>query len=225
MEEIINRWTTDLEKYKSEFVQQASEVKKWDGVLIENGDKIMTLYTETLEAEKTQGRMDTVLQQLESDQEELGTALDYYEAQIKDLFEAQMGGVEGMQPADQEREKAYHLAEKLDDQLQGMGTELQGMIKEINRASTTINKTTNADDPVGFLVPLFYFGSVLMIITNSSRKSSRFSMTTCRVCSGSIAILPSWRRRFKTRRRSRGMRLGGRWAAMRTFSLTRVIGA
>lgn len=154
MEEIITRWTTDLEKYKTEFTTQAAEVKKWDGVLIENGDKIMTLFTETLEAEKTQGRMDTVLQQLESDQEELGTALDYYEAQIKDLFEAQMGGVEGMQPADQEREKAYHLAEKLDDQLQSMGQELSGMIKDINKASTTINKTTNADDPLSQIVKI-----------------------------------------------------------------------
>jgi len=149
MEEIINRWTSDLEKYKAEFVQQAGDIKKWDNILIENGEKITNLFSETLEAEKTQGRMDTVLQQLESDQEELGTALDYYEAQIKDLFEAQMGGVEGMQPADQEREKAYHLAEKLNDQLAGMGNELGGMIKEINKASTTINKTTNADDPVG----------------------------------------------------------------------------
>lgn len=156
MEEIITRWTSDLERYKSEFQTQASSVKEWDNVLIANGDKIMSLFTETLEAEKTQGRMDTVLQQLESDQEELGTALDYYEAQIKDLFEAQMGGIEGMQPADQEREKAYHLAERLDDMLGGMGGELRGMVGEINRASTMINNTTNADDPVGlFSIPLF----------------------------------------------------------------------
>lgn len=118
----------------------------------------MNLFTETLEAEKTQGRMDTVLQQLESDQEELGTALDYYEAQIKDLFEAQMGGVEGMQPADQEREKAYHAAERLDDMLGSMGSELKGMVGEINRASTMINNTTNADDPV--CLPSFLILSV-----------------------------------------------------------------
>lgn len=191
MEEIINRWTSDLEKYKTEFATQAADIKKWDNILIENGDKITTLFSETLEAEKTQGRMDNVLQQLESDQEELGTALDYYEAQIKDLFEAQMGGVEGMQPADQEREKAYHLAEKLNDQLAGMGNELGGMIKEINKASTTINKTTNVDDPVCMSLPLnTTLGTKTM--NDSFHKLSKSSMIICPAYNGLTPTLLPW---------------------------------
>jgi nuclear pore complex protein Nup62 len=148
MEEIINRWTSDLEKYKAEFVKQAEEVKKWDAVLITNGDKLVNLLSETTEAEKTQARMDTVLQQLENEQEELGTALDYYESQIKDFFEAQFGSADGMQPADQEREKTYSLAETLNETLINMEGDLGEMIKAINKAGATINKTSNADDPV-----------------------------------------------------------------------------
>jgi len=129
-------------------VKQAEEVKKWDAVLITNGDKLVNLLSETTEAEKTQARMDTVLQQLENEQEELGTALDYYESQIKDFFEAQFGSADGMQPADQEREKTYSLAETLNETLINMEGDLGEMIKAINKAGATINKTSNADDPV-----------------------------------------------------------------------------
>lgn len=148
MEEVISRWTGDLEKYKSEFLAQAEDVRKWDAVLITNGDKLVNLSAETLEAEKTQARMDTVLQQLENEQEELGTALDYYESQIKEIFENHVGGQDGMQPADQEREKTYATAERLNDALGSMEGDLGEMIKSINKAGATINKTTNADDPV-----------------------------------------------------------------------------
>lgn len=148
MEDIIGRWTGDLEKYKAEFKNQADEIKKWDMVLIENGDKIVNLSAATLDAEKTQARMDTVLQQLENEQEELGVTLDYYENQIKEIFEGQFGSGDGMQPADQEREKTYSTAERLNDSLGGMESDLSEMIKTINRAGATINKTTNADDPV-----------------------------------------------------------------------------
>jgi nuclear pore complex protein Nup62 len=148
MEEIINKWTSDLEKYKGEFQNQASDIRKWDTLLIENGEKITKLGQETQEAEKAQNRMDTVLQQLESEQESLGTALDYYEVQIKDLFDGSLGTSDGMQPADQEREKTYHTAERLNDTLEHMGTDLETLIDDINKASTTINKTTN---PVSYL--------------------------------------------------------------------------
>lgn len=154
MEEIIGRWTSDLEKYRAEFISQAEEIKKWDAVLITNGDKLVNLSAETTEAEKTQARMDTVLQQLENEQEELGTALDYYESQIKDFFDAQFGSAEGMQPADQEREKTYSLAEKLNETLIGMEGDLGEMIKAINKAGATINKTTNADDPLSQIVKI-----------------------------------------------------------------------
>lgn len=156
MEEIINRWTSDLEQYKAQFVTQADEIKKYDEVLISNGEKIVNLHTKTQEAEKTQARMDTVLQQLENEQEELGVTLDYYETQITNFFEAQFGSAEGMQPADQEREKTYTLAEKLNETLSGMESDLGEMIKAINKAGATINKTSNADDPVRF-APRFSF--------------------------------------------------------------------
>lgn len=148
LEEIINRWASDIEKYKGEFVKQSEHVKKWDTVLIENGDKLVDLLSKTIEAEKAQTRMDTVLLQLESEQEELATALDYYEGQIKTFCDSQLANNDGMQPADRERERTYSQAEKLNEMLIGMEGDLGEMIKAINKAGATINKTSNEDDPV-----------------------------------------------------------------------------
>jgi hypothetical protein len=224
MEEIIGRWTSDLEKYKAEFLSQAQEVKKWDSVLIENGDKLVNLLAETTEAEKTQARMDTVLQQLENEQEELGTALDYYESQIKDFFEIQFGSAEGMQPADQEREKTYRMAEQLNETLIGMEGDLGEMIKAINKAGATINKTSNADDPVSFCVcPLSIDGADC----NSCLKLSRSSTTTL-VLSNGLILIQLWSRRRSRRRRGRGMRglAPARWGVrMISFLVNRTVGA
>lgn len=154
MDEIINRWTADLENYKVQFVAQAGEIKTFDEVLITNGEKIFNLHTNTQEAEKTQARMDAILQQLENEQEELGVTLDYYESQITNFFEAQFGSAEGMQPADQEREKTYSLAEGLNETLSAMESDLGEMIKVINKAGTTLGKTSDSEDPLSQIVKI-----------------------------------------------------------------------
>jgi len=144
-------------------------------VLIGNGDKLVNLLAETTEAEKTQARMDTVLQQLENEQEELGTALDYYESQIKDFFEIQFGSAEGMQPADQEREKTYRMAEQLNETLIGMEGDLGEMIKAINKAGATINKTSNADDPLSQIVKILndHLSSLQWIDTHTTQVAEK----------------------------------------------------
>jgi nuclear pore complex protein Nup62 len=42
------------------------------------------------------------------------------------------------------------LAEKLSDRLDEMGKDLTSMIEEINNASSSLSKTSKADDPVSF---------------------------------------------------------------------------
>ena len=43
MEEILNMWTKDLEKYTREFHKQAAQVADWDKQLIDNGNKVMII--------------------------------------------------------------------------------------------------------------------------------------------------------------------------------------
>lgn len=43
LEELINKWTLDLEEQESIFLQQALQVNAWDRLLIENGDSVSKL--------------------------------------------------------------------------------------------------------------------------------------------------------------------------------------
>jgi nuclear pore complex protein Nup62 len=42
MEEIINKWTGDLDRCGEQFKNQANDIRRWDAVLVENGDKVIT---------------------------------------------------------------------------------------------------------------------------------------------------------------------------------------
>lgn len=129
-------------------------------MLVANGEKIQKLYTSTYEAERANAEVERQLGNVESQQEELGSWLDRYEADLNELFAKNVGssgsGAGGEQVAgpDQERERTYKLAEKLTDRLDDMGKDLTKMIKEINDMSGALGKGSKPDDPVRFPLPL-----------------------------------------------------------------------
>lgn len=43
IEEIVNRWSTELENHVREFTKFSAEVTVWDRALIENGNNVSTL--------------------------------------------------------------------------------------------------------------------------------------------------------------------------------------
>ena len=81
-----------------------------------------------------QDRIDNALTYIEDSQNELSVLLDHYEDVVRDCFE-QLGGREGMQPADQERETMYSLAESVNSELDECVKGLGGMIEEINASA------------------------------------------------------------------------------------------
>jgi hypothetical protein len=40
MEEIINKWTGELDRCGEQFKAQANDIRRWDAILVENGDKV-----------------------------------------------------------------------------------------------------------------------------------------------------------------------------------------
>jgi nuclear pore complex protein Nup62 len=40
MEEIINKWTGELDRCSEQFKTQANNIRRWDSILVENGDKV-----------------------------------------------------------------------------------------------------------------------------------------------------------------------------------------
>ncbi|TGJ88047.1 hypothetical protein E0Z10_g746 [Xylaria hypoxylon] len=152
MDEILNRWATDLSKYQKEYKEQASQVAAWDRLLVENGDKIQKLYLNTFEAEKASREVERHLVAVESQQEELESWLDKYESEVDTLFSKQVGPGEQLAGPDQERERTYKLAEKITERLDEMGRDLTTMIKEINDISGTVSKGSKPDDPLSQIV-------------------------------------------------------------------------
>ena len=92
------------------------------------------MYTATLEATQVQDRIDATLNYIEDSQTELSLLLDHYEEVVKNYFE-QLGGREAMQPADQERETMYSLAESVSSELDECVKGLGRMIEEINNSA------------------------------------------------------------------------------------------
>jgi nuclear pore complex protein Nup62 len=160
MDEILSRWASDLSKYQSEFKDQAEKVAQWDRLMVDNGDKIQKLYHNTWQAEKDSAEIERQLANVEGQQDELAAWLDRYEGEVDEMFARQIGQGETLQGPDQERERTYKLAERLTNRLDEMGKNLTSMIDAVNEASTTLSKTSKADDPVSA------FGSCIVPNTN-----------------------------------------------------------
>ena len=150
IEEIVNRWTTDLETHAKDFERFAGEVAVWDRALIENGNHIAALYSHVLAAERQQNEIDSTLDTVEAQQNELMRTLDQYEKTSAEILGAQ-GGARALDtgPADSERDKNYMLASDLHTSLDDLSTSLTQMIESVNALSVA-QKSPNEgqDDPM-----------------------------------------------------------------------------
>ncbi|KAG9245833.1 Nsp1-like C-terminal region-domain-containing protein [Calycina marina] len=154
MDEIINRWTSDLVKYQKEFQEQANKVAAWDRLMVDNSEKIQKLYNNTFEAEKASTEVERQLAAVESQQAELIGWLDRYEEDVDQMMgQQQLGLGENLQGPDQERERTYKLAEKLTERLDDMGKNITNMVEAINDTSASLSKSNSkADDPLTKIV-------------------------------------------------------------------------
>ncbi|KAF2494040.1 hypothetical protein BU16DRAFT_573392 [Lophium mytilinum] len=153
MDEIITRWASDLSKYQKEFQTQAERVAAWDQTIMENTNKVHTLFWATHAADRDAGEIERQLTNVESAQDELGGWLDKFEREIDEMMEGQVrGGKNDLQGPDSERENTYKLAEKLSDRLNELNKDLTEMIEEVNGVSQTLSKTSKPDDPLSAVV-------------------------------------------------------------------------
>ena len=77
-------------------------------MLVDNSEKIQTLYGSTLEAERATTEVERQLSAVESDQETLESWLNHYEKEVDSMIASQQGGQgESISAPDQERERTY----------------------------------------------------------------------------------------------------------------------
>jgi nuclear pore complex protein Nup62 len=155
IEEIVNRWSIDLETHVREFNKFAGEVAVWDRSLIENGNNLAALYSHVLAAEQEQSEIDQSLDHIEQQQKDLSATLDAYEKSMEEVLGGQGGSLRALDtgPADNERDKNYMLATELHTHLDDLSGSLTQMIDSVNSLSLSPSasgdgKTQQGEDPM-----------------------------------------------------------------------------
>ncbi|KAG6817209.1 hypothetical protein H0H87_011567 [Tephrocybe sp. NHM501043] len=149
IEEIVNKWSTDLETHVREFNKFAGEVAVWDRALIENSNTLSTLYGHVEAAERDQSEIDQSLDHIEQQQTELASTLVAYEKVAQEILGSQ-GGMRALDtgPADTERDKNYMLATDLHTHLDDLSGSLTQMIDSVNALSLPSIDSTPTEDPM-----------------------------------------------------------------------------
>ncbi|KAJ3892921.1 Nsp1-like C-terminal region-domain-containing protein [Lentinula edodes] len=147
IEEIVNKWSNELETHVKEFNKFAAEVSVWDRALIENSNSLATLYSHVLAAEREQNEVDQSLDHIEQQQKDLAATLDAYEKVTEEIFGGQGGSLRALDtgPADTERDKNYMLAADLQTHLDDLSGSLTQMIEAVNGLSISSGQSTSSD--------------------------------------------------------------------------------
>ncbi|KAI0959992.1 hypothetical protein AcW1_004649 [Taiwanofungus camphoratus] len=137
IEEIVNKWSTELEAHVREFNKFAGEVAVWDRALIENGNNLAALYAHVLAAEQEQNDIDQSLDHIEQQQKDLAATLEAYEKSTDEILGGQGSNLRALDtgPADTERDKNYMLATELHGHLDDLSGSLTQMIDAVNALS------------------------------------------------------------------------------------------
>ncbi|KAJ3270752.1 hypothetical protein HDV01_007444 [Terramyces sp. JEL0728] len=156
LEDIINKWTSDLDTHTREFRRQAIQIQTWDHALVKNGTMITKLYNELQETENIEKEISQNLEFIDSQQKELDSNLDAFSQQIQNLVAQENNNANSKfrntTPADQDREKAYTLAEHLNTKLDEMTVSLGSVISELNTSRQP--KQALEDSPLSSIIQI-----------------------------------------------------------------------
>lgn len=153
IEEIVNKWSSELENHVREFNKFAAEVAVWDRALMENGNNLAALYSHVVAVEREQTDIEQTLDHIEQQQRDLSTTLDAYERSTEEILGTQGGSLRSLDtgPADTERDKNYVLATELHAHLDDLSTSLTQMIDSVNTLSLSATNNLSphsGDDPM-----------------------------------------------------------------------------
>ncbi|KAG9317592.1 hypothetical protein JVU11DRAFT_1800 [Chiua virens] len=139
IEEIVNKWTADLDSHVREFNKFAGEVAVWDRALMENGNNLAAIYSHVLAVEREQTDIEQAHDHIEQQQKDLLATLDAYERSVGEVLGGQGGSLRALDtgPADTERDKNYVLATELHSHLDDLSGSLTQMIDSVNALSLT----------------------------------------------------------------------------------------
>lgn len=164
LEDIVNRWSSDLDERVREFTNLAQEIREWDAILLGNGEEISKLVEELQALDPISQTINDSLDYIEQEQKSLSGYMDQYEAQVDEMLanrpglagaggsstlSSALGGgsSSGVSGPSSERDRTYRLAEDLNNQLDDLSRSLTALINEVNSLSASAGLTHPASDP------------------------------------------------------------------------------
>eukprot|EP00804_Cyclotella_cryptica_P006531 CCRYP_012806-RB/>CCRYP_012806-RB protein AED:0.06 eAED:0.06 QI:119/1/1/1/1/1/3/158/532 len=160
VEQIINRFQSDLETDAIAFLQEAQRVAHYDATLRDTQHSLSELTNMVSRLMVHQSEVDTQLQGIGSYQRELATTLDQLEQNVDELFAAQSGI--SVQDADIERERAYERALEVDSKLGQMNNVLENVVNDLKAAQERVWSMSGRgqdgygkDEEVGKIIGVF----------------------------------------------------------------------
>ncbi|XP_008582208.1 PREDICTED: nucleoporin-62 C-terminal-like protein isoform X2 [Galeopterus variegatus] len=138
LENLTNNWSFELEDYEKYFLYHATHVDAWKRALIDNDEKITTLYGELEKVKLDQKRLEEELDFILSEQKELENILIPLEEFLKDQSRRRPFY---LQYPDEERERIYKLAEIIEAQLKQMSQDLKDIIGHLNSLESRAEST------------------------------------------------------------------------------------
>lgn len=167
LEEMINKWSVDLDEQEKAFLTQASLVASWDRLLVSNGEKIVSLSESVERVKQDQSRLESELDFVRAQQRELEEMLlPLEDALAQEAQQAGGGAANGGATYDAERERTFQLAETIDSQMRRLSDDLKEIIERINSSSRQ-NETNS--DPI----------SMIARILNAHTDALQWAETNC----------------------------------------------
>ena len=130
VEQILNKFQTELENDALLYVQEAKRLSDYDATLRDTQRDISQLTLMATRAVNDQTSVQRLVEAVAVFQDEMERNLDTVEEQINELFEKQT-----TQPpidADVERERAYHRAATIESKLQQLDETLKVTMRELD---------------------------------------------------------------------------------------------
>lgn len=158
IEQILNRFQSELETDAISFMQEAQRVAQYDATLRDTQHSLSDLTNLVSRLMLQQSEVDSQLQGIGSYQCELGGTLDLLERNVDELFAAQSHVHVG--DADVEREKSYERALDVDTKLDQMNVVLTNVVNDLNAAQERVWSSSGAaeegkDEEVGKIIGVF----------------------------------------------------------------------
>jgi nuclear pore complex protein Nup62 len=142
VEQIINKFQSELEKDAIVYLDQAKRVAEYDAVLRDSQRNLSRLTEHAQRMILQQGEVERSLSTIAAVQHELQSDLDELDTNVHRLFasQAHMTPVD----ADTARERSYATALQLEQDLQAMARSFQSTIRRLDQATHTATTTTAA---------------------------------------------------------------------------------